>query len=153
MATRAKVFENVQCNKGSDNPTGAAGFWCGDKHAICLAYDLKSLIGKPLRDASFAAHPPNVEVSGDIEPVKKPLDIALADGDFVMDRPTLDKVKEILDKNEALYNQVWVYANAGHGFAVRADPKNEKIMERSVEAEDQAMKWFQTQFEQRGAVA
>ena len=82
--------------------------------------------------------------------MRKPLAIALGDQDFVMDVQTLEKVKEILGKSKTEY-ETRVYAGAGHGFAVRADPKNMKVMEQSVEAEDQAIAWFQRQFAKVGS--
>jgi dienelactone hydrolase len=145
-------FDAIRCDEGSNLPIGAAGFCWGGKHAICLAHELKASNGKPLCDASFAAHPSSVDVPGDIGPVKKPVAIALGDQDFVMDIPTLEKVKEILSKEKVEY-ETRVYKDAGHGFAVRADPKNEKVMEQSVEAEDQAIAWFQKQFAKVGNTA
>ncbi|QDS68597.1 hypothetical protein FKW77_000838 [Venturia effusa] len=145
-----KFFNDVRCNEGFNLPIGAAGFCWGGKHSICLAHPLKASNGQPLCDASFAAHPSNVEIPRDIEPVKQPLAFALGDEDFVMDIPTLDKMESILKRDNTAY-QVRVYQEAGHGFAVRADPKNEKVMEQSIEAENQAIKWFQTQFEKRRA--
>lgn len=72
--------------------------------------------GQPLVDASFAAHPSNVSVSGDIEKVRKPLSIAIGDEDSVMPLKQVREAQQILQNTEAIDCELVIYPGARHDF-------------------------------------
>lgn len=146
---RVKTFvQNIRNHEGSNLPIGAAGFCWGGKHAVTLAHRGVAADGKPLVDASFIAHPSLVAVPGDIDLLGKPLSVAIGDKDFVVSETATESMRQSLEKVD-VESEFRIYPGAGHGFAVRADPMNEKVMEQSKEAEEQAMAWFGKQFAKR----
>jgi dienelactone hydrolase len=138
-------FDALRCNEGKDLPLGAAGFCWGGKHVVNLAHGGLAENGSPLVDAVFTGHPSMLEIPSELEKVVKPLSVAIGDKDIILKPSELKKVKTALTSTEAK-SEVVVYEGAGHGFCVRADPKNEKIMQQSAAAEDQALKWFRLHF-------
>lgn len=144
-----KYFQDVRTNEGANLPIGAAGFCWGGRHAVYLAHDIKTKDGKPLCDASFIAHPSLVQVPVEIDLVVHPLSMAIGDQDFVCPPAETARFKSAMAALKDVDTEVVDYLGSGHGFAVRADPKNKKQMEHSLEAEDQAISWFQKQFAKR----
>jgi dienelactone hydrolase len=138
-------FEAVRLNEGASLPIGVAGFCWGGKHAVVLAQGGLASNGKPLVDASFVAHPSLVEIPVDLEKVTKPLSLAAGDQDFVTSVKEVERWRSVVDAL-TVDTEVEIYAGAGHGFAIRADPKSERIMEQSDKAEHQAVNWFEMQF-------
>jgi dienelactone hydrolase len=138
-------FEAVRLNEGNTLPVGVAGFCWGGKHAVVLAQGELASNGKPLVDASFVAHPSLVEIPVDLEKVTKPLSLAAGDQDFVTSLKEVERWRTATDALK-VDTEVQVYPGAGHGFAVRADPKSERIMEQSDKAEHQAVNWFEKHF-------
>jgi len=126
-------------------PFGAAGFCWGGKHTTLLTHASEK-DGKPLIDVGFTAHPSSLSLPGDIEGVKKPLSIAVGDGDPQLSLKGVEQVRTILGKKTEVEHEVIVYPGATHGFAVRADPADEKQQEASQKAEDQAVAWFEKWF-------
>jgi dienelactone hydrolase len=130
-------------------PIGAAGFCWGGKHTINLAHGFRTPSGVNLIDAAFTAHPSNLEVPGDIEKVKLPLSIAQPESDMALKPEQYALFREVLGKLEKEENLPWEiveYKGTTHGFGVRADESKDEA-KQAVEAEEQAVKWFQTQFE------
>jgi len=138
-------FEAVRMNEGMSLPIGVAGFCWGGKHAVVLAQNELASNDKSLIDASFTAHPSLVEIPADLEKITKPLALANGDQDFVTSIKEVERWRSVTDAL-AVDTEVQVYPGAGHGFAIRADPKSEKIMEQSDKAEHQAVNWFEKQF-------
>ena len=122
-------------------PIGAAGFCWGGKHTIDLASGTE-VNGKPLIDAGFTAHPSNVVVPADIKRIKKPVSIAIGDKDMVMSMAQVKQTQDVLKGMENVKSEVVVYPGAGHGFSVRAELGNEKLLEQAAKAEAQAIDWF-----------
>jgi dienelactone hydrolase len=129
-------------------PVGVAGFCWGGKHTINLAHGFRTPSGVNLIDAAFTAHPSNLEVPGDIEKVKLPLSIAQPESDMALKPAQYALFTEILGRLQKEENVSWEvieYKGTTHGFGVRADEsKNEA--KQAAEAEEQAIKWFQTHF-------
>lgn len=134
-------FTSLRANEGSQLPLGVAGFCWGGKHAIDLTHAPKDG-SKPLVDTCFVAHPSNLILPVDIEKVSRPLSVAIGDKDFVLREAGRKQVKGILKERENVRSEFVLYPGAGHGFSIRADPKNEKQAEQAAEAEDQAINWF-----------
>lgn len=120
---------------------GVAGFCWGGPHAAQLAADEKTKAGRPLVDASFAAHPSNMGIPDQLIALKKPFSLALGDRDFVVSNAEVIKIKEALTKCK-VDNEVVIYPGAGHGFGVRADPDDKDAMEDAAKSEHQALSWF-----------
>jgi dienelactone hydrolase len=134
--------------EGKKYPIGAAGFCWGGKHTINLAHGLRSPSNEFLIDAAFTAHPSNLEMPGEIEKVRLPLAIAQPEKDMALKPEQYALIKEklgVLAKDQGIKWECVEYEGATHGFSVRADEsKNEG--KQAVEAEEQAVKWFQMQF-------
>jgi dienelactone hydrolase len=143
---KVKSFvENVRNNEGAKLPMGAAGFCWGGRHVVNLANGENAANNKPLVDAVFTGHPSELQIPAEIEQVKMPLSIAVGDKDFVVSTAQVEEIKKILKQGKAK-SEVKMYPGAGHGFCVRADPLNEHETEQSIEAEEQAIKWFSQSF-------
>ena len=138
-------FEALRAEEGSTLPVGAAGFCWGGKHTINLAHGEKSSSGKNLIDAGFTAHPSNLEIPAELEQVTLPLAIAHAEKDYTINAQKLQVIRETLEKLNDVDTEVVEYAGATHGFGVRANPTKDEG-KQSIEAEEQAVRWFQKHF-------
>jgi dienelactone hydrolase len=130
-----------------DLPIFAAGFCWGGKFVTLLTHDESTTsTGAPLMDAGFAAHPSMLDMPGDIEKVGRPLSIAVGTKDMVFPPKQAEVARKILEakrEKDGLESELVVIEGAGHGFAVRADPGNEKVVEQAKMAEEQAIRWFE----------
>ena len=115
---------------------GSAGFCWGGKYTTLLCLE------DNLIDAGFTAHPSKVKFPEEYEMVKKPLAIAIGDVDMGINIAMVKKIKALLEKKEDVQCEVTIYPGAKHGFAVRADPKDEGQTKSAAEAEKQAISWF-----------
>jgi dienelactone hydrolase len=138
-------FEAVRCDEGQDVPIGAAGFCWGGKHTVNLAHGGLATNGKPLIDAAFSGHPSALDIPGELKDVVTPLSFAMAEKDMALSLAQVEQIRVALKETSAEH-EVVVYEGAGHGFCVRADLNNEKVMEQSIAAEEQAIKWFKKVF-------
>ena len=93
-------------------------------------------------DAGFAAHPSKVAFPQDWEKVAKPLAVAIGDVDMVIGIEDVRKIEGLLEGRKELESEVRVYEGAKHGFAVRADPKDEGQTRSAVESQRQSLEWF-----------
>lgn len=93
-------------------------------------------------DAGFAAHPSKVAFPLDWEKVNKPLAVAIGDVDMVIGIEDVRKIEGLLEGKKELESEVRVYEGAKHGFAVRADPKDEGQTRSAVESQKQSLEWF-----------
>ena len=115
---------------------GVAGYCWGGKPAVNLAHT-------ELVDCAFTAHPSALAIPGEIEKIRVPFSMAVGDMDFVMGIKEVEQTKTILkSKGDDVPSKVVVYPGAGHGFAVRGNPGDEKEKMQGIEAEDQAIEWF-----------
>lgn len=135
-------------DEGKKYPIGAAGFCWGGKHTINLAQGFRTPSGENLIDVAFTAHPSNLEVPGEIEKVRLPLSIAQPEKDMSLKPEQYALFREILgglEKSEGVKWECIEYKGATHGFSVRADESKDEA-KQAVEAEEQAIKWFQKHF-------
>ena len=140
-------FEAVRANEGASLPIASAGFCWGGRHVLNLSHGLTSPDGKALIDVAFIAHPSGLDFPAEIEKVQKPLSLAIGTNDMMMPFPQVEQAKKIFEGMKEVETEVVIYEDAGHGFAIRADPNNEKQSAQSIEAEDQAVKWFKKHWE------
>lgn len=121
---------------------GVVGFCWGGQYAVLLGQDdsgAGSTEPKPLADVVFTAHPARFAIPEDIEKVKVPLSIALADKDLWVNQAEAKTFKR-LEKEEPY--EVEIFEGTKHGFALRNDEKNEIEMAAAEKAEQQALFWF-----------
>ena len=59
----------------------------------------------------------------------------------------VQRTKEILEKKGKDIHEVIIIPGAKHGFAIRADPSDEKAVDQGKQAETQAVDWFTKWFE------
>lgn len=115
---------------------GSAGYCWGGKYTIHLCQE------DGIVDAGFAAHPSKMAFPDDWEKVVKPLAVAIGDVDMVIGIEGVKKIKELLEGRKDVESEVRVYEGAKHGFAVRADPKDEGQTKSAVESQKQSLDWF-----------
>ena len=134
-----KFVEAVRAIPGTKK-IGAIGFCWGGRYAILEAHPSEGTGGV---DAAFACHPALVSIPSDFEPVTKPLSIAIGDHDSLLDTASIDKIKEVLEKKN-VPQEVKVYPDQIHGFALRGDWSSEKDKQSMDESEKQGISWFNT---------
>lgn len=100
---------------------------------------------KPLIDAAFTAHPSNLSIPAELEKIKKPTSIAIGDQDFVMPMSQVEQTQKLWE-GFSVDNEVKVYKDACHGFAVRAEYNTKDAVRQAEEAEKQAIDWFKKHF-------
>ncbi|TAQ85199.1 hypothetical protein B7494_g6475 [Chlorociboria aeruginascens] len=116
---------------------GSAGYCWGGKYTILLSQEADMI------DAAFTAHPSKMKFPDEWLKVQKPLSVAIGDVDLGIKIEMVRGIKDVLEKEEGGRNEVVIYEGAKHGFAVRADPKDEGQTRSAVEAKGQAIKWFE----------
>ena len=156
-----KFFQDLRANEATSLPVGVAGFcvspspilvwraaglisfqW-GGKFTFLLCSDFEKVgNGKSLVDCGFAAHPSNLVIPADAEAVKLPLSVAVGDADIALPLKQVELTKTILEEKEEDRHEMVIIPGAKHGFAIRADPADEKAVEQGQQAEDQAVRWF-----------
>ena len=130
-------------NEAANLRVGAAAFCWGATLIMPLCADVeKATNGKSLIDAGFTAHPSATKLPDDIERLQKPLSIANGTQDFQLTVSKMEQVKEIFARKEPGKYELVVYEGAKHGFAVRGNPKVERELKWGLDAEDQAIAWF-----------
>ena len=93
-------------------------------------------------DAGFAAHPSKMAFPQDWEKVVRPLSVAIGDVDMVIGIEDVRKVEKLLEGKKDVETELRVYEGAKHGFAVRADPKDEGQTKSAVKSQKQSLEWF-----------
>lgn len=128
---------------------GLAGFCLGGHWSsrIC-AEPTAAERDERLVDAHFAAHPSSVraeELAAFASRFRVPFSLALGDKDLMMSvdqaRRTETALREVF-RDEPDKLEVVIYESCGHGFALRADPKQTNENEGAERAADQAIAWF-----------
>lgn len=142
-------FAALRRAEGSTLPIGVAGFCWGGKHTISLTYPENysqddGIAPRPMVDAAFTGHPSFLEVPRDIGSITVPTSFALPEKDHHIHVPRdSDVVSRILEGlPEEQRGEVRIYEGCAHGFCVRADPLSGDVTRQAVEAEDQAIAWF-----------
>ncbi|KAI3324190.1 dienelactone hydrolase family protein [Xylariaceae sp. AK1471] len=139
-------MESLRRNEAAHLPIGVTGYCWGGKHVVLLAEGL-TIDGKPLMDAGFTAHPSALSLFGEIEKIAVPVSFALGEKDNMISPKQAKQLEEIvLAKPDGQKGECQVYPGYGHGFACRVDVKNDDP-KGAVEAEDQALAWFEKHFE------
>jgi len=117
---------------------GSAGFCWGGKYTILLSQQ------PDLIDVAFTAHPSKMTFPEDWDRVQKPLSVAIGDVDLGIKIEMVNDIKTLLEGQSKPkgQNEVVIYPGAKHGFAVRADPKDEGQTKSAGEAFKQAIAWF-----------
>jgi dienelactone hydrolase len=116
---------------------GSAGFCWGGGYTIRLCQE------KELVDAGFTAHPSKMKFPNDWDKVQKPLSISIGDVDMGIKIDMARDIKELLEeKKQKGQNEVVILPGAKHGFAVRANPKEEDQVKSAGGALTQALAWF-----------
>lgn len=106
-------------------------------------------------DAAFVGHPVSVDVPGDFEGITVPTAFAVPEGDHHVKVPVdTDLIRRILDsKSAAQRGEVKVYAGCAHGFCTRSDFVTVGSVEsQAVEAEEQAIAWFDSKLVAAGSL-
>ena len=141
-----KFMTALRSNEAASLPVGVAGFCWGGKHVTLLCADKdKTPDGESLITCGFTAHPSALAVPADIEAVKLPLSISIGDVDFGLAIGKVNEAKQILEKDTGKH-EVVVIPGAKHGFAVRGNPGDEEEVKQGIQAEDQAVAWFDKWF-------
>lgn len=142
-----KYFHDLQADNTKSLPVGVAGYCWGGKYSFLLCSDSeKSASGKSLVDCGFTAHPSFLTIPNDAQGVKLPLSISVGDVDMALPLAKVHTIKEILEEKGKDKHEVVIIPGATHGFAIRADPRDEKAVEHGLLAEDQAANWFSKWF-------
>ena len=114
---------------------GSAGYCWGGKYTIHLCQE-------GLVDVGFAAHPSKMAFPEDWDKVARPLAVAIGDVDMVIGIEDVRRIEGLLGEKKDVESEVRVYEGAKHGFAVRADPRDEGQTRSAVESQKQALEWF-----------
>jgi dienelactone hydrolase len=139
-------MESLRRNEAAHLPVGATGYCWGGKHVVLLAEGYK-IDDKRLIDAGFTAHPSFLSLFVDIEKMTVPVSFALGDKDTMISPEQAKQLERIvMSKPDGQKGECRMYAGYGHGFACRVDIKNDDP-KGAVEAEAQALAWFEKQFE------
>ncbi|OBT91118.1 hypothetical protein VE02_00084 [Pseudogymnoascus sp. 03VT05] len=115
---------------------GSAGYCWGGKYTIHLCQE------EGMVDAGFAAHPSKMAFPEDWEKVCRPLSVAIGDVDMVIGIEDVRKIEGLMAGRKDVESEVRVYEGAKHGFAVRADPRDEGQTRSAVESQRQSLEWF-----------
>jgi len=142
----AKNFmTSLRQNEAAHLPVGVAGYCWGGKHTVLLCEGFE-VDGKPLVDVAFTAHPSFLSLYGEIEKLAVPVSFAVGDLDNRVSVEQAKKIESIvLEKPDGQKGECRIYPGYGHGFACRVDVKNYDP-KGAVEAEDQALAWFEKHF-------
>ncbi|OBT69770.1 hypothetical protein VE03_00927 [Pseudogymnoascus sp. 23342-1-I1] len=114
---------------------GSAGYCWGGKYTIYLCQE-------GLVDAGFAGHPSKMVFPDDWGKIAKPLSVAVGDVDMVNAIADVRKIEELLGAKTDVETELRVYEGAKHGFAIRADPRDEGQTKSAVGSQKQSLEWF-----------
>jgi dienelactone hydrolase len=140
-----QFLTSIRAAQSEPLPIGAAGFCWGGKFVFLLCGETLNSNGRPLIDFGFTAHPSNLVLPLDAENVRLPISVAVGDVDVMVPVKKAEEMKRILEEKGG--NEVVIIPGAKHGFATRAKPGDEEATKRGVQAEDQAVNWFDKCFD------
>ena len=137
-------INTVRMTPGTEK-VGAIGFCWGGRYAILEAQgpaegEGGAKIGGV--DAAVACHPSLLAIPGDLEPVVKPLSVALGSKDSLVDEKSRGQIQDVLAKKTDLPHEIRIYEDQIHGFALRSDWSNEEEKKAMDEATTQGLEWF-----------
>ncbi|KAG9775779.1 dienelactone hydrolase family protein-like protein, partial [Aureobasidium melanogenum] len=129
---------------------GAIGFCWGGRYAILQGHarkiDDRGAAGQGPKpsggvDAVYACHPSLLSIPSDLEPVAKPVSLAVGEKDSMLDLKSVDQIKEALEKTGVPF-EVKIYKGQVHGFALRSDWSSDEDKKAMDDAEKQGIEWF-----------
>ncbi|EPS42228.1 hypothetical protein H072_3896 [Dactylellina haptotyla CBS 200.50] len=138
------LTELRKTEEGRKKLVGVAGFCWGGKHAFLLGAKKSQEGDKPyLIDFAFSGHPSSLEVPKEIDELECPMSVAMGTDDFMNSVEFSKDLKDRLEKKEgrAQGSHLVFWEGGNHGFACRADLKNERLKECADGAEDQFVSW------------
>lgn len=145
--TKPRVYDFFRALRAETTLSiGAAGFCWGGFNVTTMAYgpehsDAKTSDGKALIDAAFTAHPSLLTIPTHIEPIRLPYSVAHGTKDMNIGEADAAKFKQALQGKKDV--EFVEYEGAKHGFAVRGNPDDEVEKRQGMEAEAQALRWFE----------
>ena len=134
-------IRTVRMTPGTDK-VGTIGFCWGGRYAILSAQGGGDEPGQGV-DAAYACHPSLLAIPADLEPVTKPLSLALGDKDSLLGQKEIGQVQETLGKLTTVPHEIRIYEDQIHGFTLRGDFTSEKEKKAMDDAEQQGVEWFQ----------
>ena len=133
-------IRQVRLIPGTDK-VGAIGFCWGGRYAILAAKkDFSAGEGKGI-DAAYACHPSLVAIPSDFDDLNVPLSLALGDKDSLLGEKEVGQIQELMT-GKNVENEVKIYQDQVHGFALRGDWSSEKDKKAMDDAEKQGIDWF-----------
>ncbi|RVD86218.1 uncharacterized protein DFL_004506 [Arthrobotrys flagrans] len=149
-----KFFTELRKNEGKENLVGVAGFCWGGKHAFLLGAEKADGEdgGEYLIDFAYAGHPSRIEIPKEIDELQTPMSVAMGTEDYMNPMEFSNQMKEMLEKKggRAVGSELVFYEGGNHGFACRADLKNERLKECADAAEDHFVRWVGRMVERLG---
>ncbi|KAI9823741.1 MAG: hypothetical protein M1832_002298 [Thelocarpon impressellum] len=109
---------------------GVIGFCWSGRHVILLA-------GSDAVEAAHACHPSLLGILADIEPVKKPLSLAVGEMYSLLDAATVGKIEALLEDKG-----LRVHEDQVHGFSLRGEWSSERDREAMDDAQKQGIAWI-----------
>lgn len=145
-----KWFQDFRAAQTDSLPLVTAGFCWGGKYVFLLASDAQKTpdVGS-LVDGGFTAHPSNLVMPTDAGNVNLPVSVVIGDVDVLMPMDKVELMKRILKEKEDEH-EVVVIPGAKHGFAIRASEDDETAVQQGLQAEEQAVSWFNRIFAKAG---
>jgi len=131
-------IQTIRHTPGTDK-VGVIGFCWGGRYAILAAHEVEP--GHSV-DAAYACHPSLVAIPGDFDPVARPLSMALGTKDSLLGEKEIGQIQELMAKKSDVPNEIKVYEDQVHGFALRGDWSSEKDKKAMDDAEKQGIEWF-----------
>lgn len=145
----SRLRDQIDHQPGQDTKTpaklGAAGFCWGGKYTFLLSHrPSASTSSSPILDFGYTAHPSNLVLPVDAAKVASPLCVVVGEKDPLLPISQIEIMKSALEDEQKrdLNCRIHVFAEAGHGFAVRARPGDEQAVKHGKDAEDLAVEWF-----------
>ncbi|KAK6512511.1 hypothetical protein TWF481_001395 [Arthrobotrys musiformis] len=137
-------FTKLRQNEGKEKLVGVAGFCWGGKHAFILGAE-KEKEGRYFIDFAFSGHPSRIIIPKEIEELQTPMSVAMGTKDYMNPMEFSNKMKEMLEEKDgrAVGSELVFYEGGNHGFACRANVKDERMKELADGAEDQFVRWVE----------
>ncbi|KAF2454875.1 esterase/lipase [Lineolata rhizophorae] len=133
----------VRLIPGTDK-VGVIGFCWGGRYAI-LATHRGAEPGLAV-DAAVACHPSLLARPTDLEPVAKPLSLALGEKDSLVGEAEQKQLVGLMEmkqgQGQGVPTEVKIYEDQVHGFALRGDWSSDKDRQAMDDAEQQGIQWF-----------
>ena len=151
LPTALEYSRKIKSEAGDGAKLGVAGFcWGGYVSTNICKETFTSDGSERLVDAHFTAHPsalkaPDMLVDS-VKTHKVPLSLAYPSEDFVLKAKEVEAAKTELEKlkseDSSLEYEIRIYEGQQHGFSVRGDATDEKILQPMEQAKKQAIDWF-----------